>query len=225
MGGMLKRSASMEVRLSMPAPRAWACRALGPNWRGDCCDTLLRREFLFEVQWHMSTAEIEWRSVIDAPWIEMSPARIGAIPSGLGTPDQYILITGSDGQRLRVDAYASSEELFTFNDAKMVGGHLGVGWGHSVYFINCTTREVTSHALAAYFHEMRATSDSLLVTSGERVFRFATDGSLLWRTDPVGVDGVIIDTVENSVIQGQGEWDPPGGWKRFQVHLDSGQLV
>lgn len=46
-----------------------------------------------------------------------------------------------------------------------------------------------------------------------------------WTTQRLGIDGVIVDGVANGIIEGQGEWNPPGGWERFRVKLDSGSLI
>jgi hypothetical protein len=41
----------------------------------------------------------------------------------------------------------------------------------------------------------------------------------------MGVDGVIARNVAGGVIEGEGEWDPPGGWEPFRILLSSGTAV
>ena len=79
--------------------------------------------------------------------------------------------------------------------------------------------------IAPYFGAFYAGPDYLLVASGDSLLRLGHDGRLLWAAHGLGLDGVIVGLVENGVIQGQGEWDPPGGWKPFALRLDSGQLI
>lgn len=45
----------------------------------------------------------------------------------------------------------------------------------------------------------------------------------MWRSDALGIDGVIVDRISADEIEGQGEWDPPGGWKPFRVSAHSGK--
>jgi len=46
---------------------------------------------------------------------------------------------------------------------------------------------------------------------------------LLWRSDCLGIDGVMVDQVADGIIRGKGEWDPPGGWRPFQVRFATGR--
>ena len=48
------------------------------------------------------------------------------------------------------------------------------------------------------------------------------EGELLWTSPALGVDGVLVHSIDDGVIAGEGEWDPPGGWRPFRVALSSG---
>lgn len=43
--------------------------------------------------------------------------------------------------------------------------------------------------------------------------------------DDLGLEGVIVNSVEDGIVRGEGEWDPPGGWRPFSLRLDTGQFV
>ena len=62
------------------------------------------------------------------------------------------------------------------------------------------------------------------MTCGERIYRIAPNGLIEWKSDLVGIDGVIVQDIHGNTIEGVGEWDPPGDWQPFRVRLDSGQL-
>jgi hypothetical protein len=47
----------------------------------------------------------------------------------------------------------------------------------------------------------------------------------VWRRRDLGIDGVVVDGVTNGFIEGQGEWDPPGGWQRFRLTASTGEPV
>jgi len=35
----------------------------------------------------------------------------------------------------------------------------------------------------------------------------------------------VIDEIKENVIRGAGEYDPPGGWKTFEVRVDNGKIA
>ena len=54
---------------------------------------------------------------------------------------------------------------------------------------------------------------------------FATDGSLLWTSEELGIDGVVVNDFDHDIIRGDGEWDPPGGWRPFAVNANNGKII
>jgi hypothetical protein len=82
---------------------------------------------------------------------------------------------------------------------------------------------VSSLDLGSYFGRLYAGDSYLLAASAERLFRIGLDGTLLWASDPLGLDGVVVSCVAGGVVKGEGEWDPPGGWRPFRVCLDAGE--
>lgn len=41
----------------------------------------------------------------------------------------------------------------------------------------------------------------------------------------LGIDGVLVTVIDNGVVGGEAELDPPGGWKPFRVDLETGAKV
>ena len=171
----------------------------------------------------MSNSTISWLDTIDSPWLDTEPVRIGAIPAGLGTPDKYILLIQDDRPVLRIDAYRSSQECFAFNDAIVWHGFLVVGWGDCAYLIGIHSGSVIKHKLGSYFGHLYPCSGYLLIASGERLWCIDHDGSLQWGSDMLGIDGVVVNGIADGIISGDGEWDPPGGWRPFSIHYESGK--
>jgi hypothetical protein len=167
-------------------------------------------------------------ATIDSPWTTMPPLRLGKVRSGLGTPDLFVTISDGDRALLRVDLYGdSSSETFTFQDVVVWFERVFVGYGHRVYVIEPKTQltsEIFLGTGCGYFGAFYAGQDYLLVASGERLLRLAPDGEILWNTPNLGLDGVNVKSVENGLVQGEGEWDPPSNGKAFVLRLDSGEL-
>ena len=123
---------------------------------------------------------------------------------------------------MRIDLYADSEECHTFEEAIVWDDLLAVGFGHRVYLVRLGHRSASSINLGGYFGHLSAGDGYLLAASAERLFRIGADGVLLWSSGPVGLDGVVVNRVEDGMVEGEGEWDPPGGWRRFRLRLDTG---
>lgn len=57
----------------------------------------------------------------------------------------------------------------------------------------------------------------VLVASASELLSFGHDGALQWRSARLGIDGVIVKSLKDGLIDGSGEWDPPGGWQSFRL--------
>jgi hypothetical protein len=169
------------------------------------------------------------RLTIDMPWVGMTPLRLGKVPTGLRTADLFVTISDDDRALLRVDLFGdSSSESFTFQDAIVWGERVFVGYGHRVYVIEPKKQagsQIFLGPTCSCFNAFYSGQDYLLVASGESLIRLAPDGSVLWAASNLALDGVTVKSVENGLVRGQGEWNPPGGWKPFALRLDSGELV
>ena len=106
-----------------------------------------------------------------------------------------------------------------------------VGWGDTFCVINVDSLAHDRHDLRTYFgyvytaSDFDQASDFLLIASAERVIRLNVDGTIAWTSDVVGIDGVVVNDVLGDVVTGEGEWDPPEGWRRFRLRLADGTAV
>lgn len=173
----------------------------------------------------MSTqATAELRHTIAEPWLSLAPVRVGDVPSGIGTPTRYVTVQA--GQKLlRIDVYPDREACHSFEEARVWRKAVVVGFGHSVFFVSLEDRSVKRIDLGGYFGSFHVDGDILLVASEALLFRLSSDGDVTWRSEELGIDGVMVDRIEDDCIHGQGEWDPPGGWRPFVVSLDSGERI
>jgi len=154
----------------------------------------------------------------------MPPLRLGRLPSGLRTADLFVTITDDDRPVLRVDLY-EGELSAPFKGATVWGQRVFVGYGNAVHVIEPQKQSSSMIILGSYFAAFYAAEDYLLVASGEGLLRLSSRGELMWRAPQLGIDGVLVKGVKDSLVKGEGEWDPPGGWRPFILRLDSGELV
>jgi len=74
-----------------------------------------------------------------------------------------------------------------------------------------------------YFGHFYVVGDRLLVATATELICFGEDADLIWKRSNLAIDGVIVDGIGDGVIEGQGEWDPPGGWRTFRLLLSTGE--
>jgi hypothetical protein len=164
--------------------------------------------------------------MIEEPWLSMEPVRIGRIPPGLGTPDMYVTVMDDNEPVIRIDVYGyHGEESYTFSDFVVWGGMVLVGYGHRLYMVRLDDISTLTFDLQGYFGSLHIEGDRLIVASESNLFRFEPDGTLLWKSDEVGLDGVVVEDIGTKTITGRGQWDPPGGWRPFTVNAENGKLL
>ena len=153
----------------------------------------------------------------------MDPLRLGTVPTGLGTADLFVTVEANAHPLLRIDLYRSSDEESAFTEVQVWAKSIAIGWGEHFYLVDPATRRTADILLGSYFGQIYAEESHLLVASAERLFCVSPNGNLLWRSDQLGIDGVVVERVTDTVIEGEGEWDPPGGWRPFLISLRDGR--
>jgi hypothetical protein len=160
---------------------------------------------------------------LTSPWADMEPVRLGRIPAGLETADRFVAVESDEKPLLRIDLYVSSDETFAFEDVQAWSTFLVVGWGEHLYLVDPSTRHFLAIHLGSYFGHMYPAESHLLIASAQRLFLISLDGVVLWQSEALGIDGVVVNEVNGGVVHGEGEWDPPGGWRPFSVSLHDGR--
>jgi len=152
----------------------------------------------------------------------MKPTVVGPMPSRGGTPDVYVTVRVNGMPDLRVDVWAG-ESRSAFEEVEIWHPWLVIGFGAHVHLVNLDSHEATAIDLGCYFGHLYPVGDALLVASAERLLRVERDGSVRWRSEALGVDGVLVDDVTGNLVTGRAEHDPPGGWRPFLLALDTGR--
>lgn len=168
--------------------------------------------------------EIVYSDVLDEPALRLAPIRVGRVPRHLPTPDLYVIASDEEGVRRRIDVYGDSgAEVFCFTEAILWQRWVVIGFGNQVHLVALDGNITISLPLGAYFGSLYPAGTFLLVASATSLLCVAPDGSVRWTCEWLGMDGVIVDEVRAGIIYGEGEWDPPGGWRPFQISLENGR--
>jgi hypothetical protein len=159
---------------------------------------------------------------IDPAWAQLEPIHVGRVPAGSGPPDPCVSVTRDGRPLLRIDVHAHAPHYVGFEEVIVWRDLVVIGFGGYVHAISALDRSVVSVELGSYFGHLYPGRDFVLLASGERLFRLEPDRSVAWKSAPLGIDGVLVHDVGTKVIRGEGEWDPPGGWKPFAVSVADG---
>lgn len=165
----------------------------------------------------------ELHKTVGAPWIAMEPICVGPGATGAGTPGVYVSIEQDGVPFARIDAWPPHEGPFT--QVLTWRNFVVLGWNDQVHIVDPATRAVKSIECDGYFGHMYSAEDRLLIADAHRLACIDDRGKQLWASDALGIDGVVVDQISGDIIFGQGEWDPPGGWRPFQVFLSSGRAA
>ncbi len=164
---------------------------------------------------------------LDDRWNTVLPIRIGRIPSHLPEPDFYVLVDDADVKPvIRLDVYIRNDEADYGCTAIIWRQWTAIGFGSRTILISLRDQlqqEIT--VSNDYFSAFVPESQFLIVCFGTGLVRIEPDGVALWKNDQLGIDGVIVSQIEGDVILGNGEWDPPGGWRPFKVSLKTGRAL
>lgn len=168
-------------------------------------------------------AAVTVRTTIERPWTTMNPIRLGDVPSGGGTPDRYLTVENEGTPAARIDFYAGTHlEARSFESATIWREWLVFGFGERLFLLRLGDTHTKTIDLGSYFGDLYPFESFVLIASCERLFRLHADGEVAWSTDVLGIDGVVVSRVDGNTIVGEGEWDPPGGWRPFRLDLRTG---
>jgi hypothetical protein len=137
----------------------------------------------------------------------------------------FVTVERHDEPLLRIDVHEHGPVHHAFQEAIVWHDLVVVGFGGHVHLVALDRQNVVSHAMSVCFGHLYPLPERLLVADGERLHCFDTSGVRIWESERLGIDGVVVHGVEGDVIEGDGEWDPPGGWQTFELSLASGERV
>lgn len=151
--------------------------------------------------------------------------RLGGDGDETGACERRVGVYDDDRLICCASLFCNDGEAHAFSDATVWGEWLAVGWAERLYLVALDGAVVIEHRLGSYFGYLYPTPGVLFVASAERVYRFSPEGTLAWRSEPVGLDGVIVHDIGSNTLEGSGEWDPPGGWRSFRLCATTGDAL
>lgn len=100
-----------------------------------------------------------------------------------------------------------------------------IGNGDEVYLINLHTKETKTILCDMYFGYFYIYNNKLYITSNDRLFCFNHNCDMLWQTEKIAIDGVIVNGFSEKSLLVSCETDPPGGWIQYQISIFNGKIL
>ncbi len=162
-------------------------------------------------------------------WRDIESLSVGTSSSDASVVAQ-VGISINSGQALRVDVQANVG-YSCFRDVRCVAGIVYIGFGECIFVVRPNERSNEAHSLEGYFGHLYTAEEleaplhefAVLAASASELLSFSIEGKLLWRTGNLAIDGVVVDAVKSGVVSGSGEWNPPGGWRPFNLSSSTGE--
>lgn len=112
-----------------------------------------------------------------------------------------------------------------FDTAYIFQNHLCIGAGETVYFISIETGELRKTGVSMYFGCFYEDGDRLYVASESRLYCFSCTCELIWTSESIAVDGIIINGIQDNYIALSCEREPPGGWMDCVLSKEDGKEI
>lgn len=149
-----------------------------------------------------------------------------------------VLVSGLDSQNLfgteyiindlTYDIYEIKYEYTSgpFKEAIFIGNLLAIGHHEYFYLFDTIGKNlVLKLKLDFYFSQIRIDNNRIYVADACGIYCLDSNGDISWHQKDLGIDGVIINQFTDSLIIGEGEYDPPGGWIPFKIDIKSGSKI
>ncbi|PZR21109.1 MAG: hypothetical protein DI539_08935 [Flavobacterium psychrophilum] len=137
---------------------------------------------------------------------------------------EYIVVNEDEKQQVFEIRY----EFHTgpFKEILLVDGILAVGFEEFFYLFNTITNELLLKLkMEFYFGNLHYHENLFYVADACHLFCIMKSGDIIWKSDDLAIDGVIIDKFTKDKIYGKGEHDPPGGWIDFILDKMTGKVL
>jgi len=141
-------------------------------------------------------------------------------------PNKIYLLHSENEELIDVYEIRYEYHISPFKQTLIVDNVLAVGYEKHFYLFDIFQREVLLLIhMKGYFGHLYFSQTDFYVTDAECVYRLDKTGKIIWQTDNLGHDGVIIEEMDALSIVGSGEWDPPGGWLKFMLDKTTGLVL
>ena len=145
-------------------------------------------------------------------------------PKKGGEPDKYYLVTKNDKPYLLVKLYKYSKPYTPVY--ALWRNYFLIAEFDAFHKIDILTfKSEKCDYERGYFDGFYQVANFLLVATDSRLYCFDKDFAMVWQTDEIACDGVLVHGYEDGHLRVGGENDPPGGWIKYKIEFATGKVI
>ena len=114
------------------------------------------------------------------------------------------------------------EKWNPFNKVILFGHYFCIGCGEYVYFVDLDRCMVKEEKQQLYFGRFYQYKDYLFITSATSVSCYDKECQLVWKSERIAIDGVLIQEIDEEKIVVLCEMDPPDKWVKRVLYYKEG---
>ena len=148
------------------------------------------------------------------------------INPGTGSGCEFVVVTNLETGGPVINLKIESDYPVIFKKVDVVNGLIVIGYGNRFAIFNLEGKYITYEtSFDGYFGSFEIDGDDIFVATDSCLLKIKLSGELIWTSEVLGVDGVVITSITGPEIRGDGEWDPPGGWEPFVIDRETGRKI
>ena len=161
----------------------------------------------------------DYTSQLAPPWTSLVPVVLGE-----GEPKGLFILVEKCGEPNLVFALSKSDHAECWFRQEVISWNalLVIGFAERVYLVRLDGTIDASIVLDDYFSGFTCGQDWLLVATATQILRLDPNGEVVWKSESLANDGVVIKQVVDGCVWGEGEINPPDGWQPFVLGLTNG---
>ena len=169
--------------------------------------------------------KLSFRNSIEFPWSNLKAVRIGCVPDSIPTPDKFVLIESDDIPILRVDIYLCMDDDNFYIKGCVLDRNIFLCFGNRLYCLSSVGKILNSIILKEGFVSIKPFDNSIFITTSRCLFKLESDGTIIWKSDDLGLDGVEIIAIKDREATVDALIDPTEKRMRYVVSIDSGKIL
>lgn len=118
-----------------------------------------------------------------------------------------------------------SEYSTTFKVAIIWKNYIAIRFCDLFYLIDIDTHSYKNTKVDGYFGYIFPYDEFILVATCFNILCFKKNCTMLWSSDKLEFDRVLVYDIDCKYIYEVGEYDPPGGWEDFVIDCKTGKRV
>lgn len=137
---------------------------------------------------------------------------------------EFVIVSDLETEEPIINLKVESDYSATFKQCEAVNNLIVIGYGNRfvIYDLENNDKRFET-SFDGYFSSFKIDREDIFVASECDLLKIKNTGKIEWTAKSIGIDGIVISEITEDEIKGEGEHDPPGGWKPFVIDRKTGK--